>query len=264
MPDHYTKVGGVWKKSNKIYTRQGGAWKEITNGYVKQSGVWKKFYSAVQPPTALHTFAGTDHAVLVYSHTYTNVPISTPAADRFVVVMLVDGNNGLSSVTIGGITATQIVKEGNTGGNRNKFGCYGAIVPTGTTANIVISSAFQGSKNAISVVVCYGLSSTTPVAVSSIYNFYNPQNGLVLSGSVNTSANGLVMGILSIDSGTSMSGAFSGLTPVGNISDSATSNYLLTGLDTNVAAATPRAISGTFTNTGTGNRYGGVLTLSFR
>jgi hypothetical protein len=46
MPDLHTRVGGAWKKANKLHVRVGGAWKEVKKGYVRVGGVWKLVFSA--------------------------------------------------------------------------------------------------------------------------------------------------------------------------------------------------------------------------
>lgn len=74
--------------------------------------------------------------------TFTAMSIGTASADRVVIATIgVDGNatNGvISGVTIGGVTAT---KRSFVDANANGFGTYiyEAAVPTGTTANVVIS-----------------------------------------------------------------------------------------------------------------------------
>jgi hypothetical protein len=47
MADLHTRVGGAWKKANKIHVRVGGAWKEVKKGYVRVGGAWKEFFEAL-------------------------------------------------------------------------------------------------------------------------------------------------------------------------------------------------------------------------
>jgi hypothetical protein len=44
MPDMHVRVGGAWKKVNRIWVRVGGVWKETNNAYVRVGGAWKKFF----------------------------------------------------------------------------------------------------------------------------------------------------------------------------------------------------------------------------
>lgn len=89
--------------------------------------------------------------------TFTNQDIGPVYADRYIVVAFTGDTNGrtISSVTIGGITATQhVVQSGY------PAGIYGAYVPTGTTATIVIT--LSGSEPiALSVYNIRGLRSST-------------------------------------------------------------------------------------------------------
>lgn len=78
-------------------------------------------------------------------YTFTAVGIGTADADRrvlAVVTSLIDGQTeDISSVTIGGISATELVyvARDNVPSFRNAIGMYIAAVPTGTTADIVLN-----------------------------------------------------------------------------------------------------------------------------
>ena len=102
------------------------------------------------------------------TQTFTSASIGTAAADRLVIVGIVIGKdagtwsaNPVSSVTIGGISATQvgsqILCEGTTTAALSMFA---ATVPTGTTANIVLSLAANGVADIV-IWNATGLSSTT-------------------------------------------------------------------------------------------------------
>lgn len=81
------------------------------------------------------------------SHSFTGVPIGDADADRWVILALLvapDSATDVSSVTIGGVSAT--AHAGNTAGYSPlhvKF--YKANVPSGTTADVVISHAGGGA-----------------------------------------------------------------------------------------------------------------------
>jgi hypothetical protein len=55
----YTRVGGVWKKLNKVHVRVGGVWKEVIRAYVRIGGVWKEIHSGVTPGSITYTTPGT-------------------------------------------------------------------------------------------------------------------------------------------------------------------------------------------------------------
>lgn len=104
--------------------------------------------------------------------TFTNADIGTAASDRLVVVLVTYGGNtsSLSSVTIGGTTATPNVTQNGSGWNG--VGIHSLVVPSGTTANIVVTT---GGGIAQDVLNCYvytitGLVSTTPTGVNSGYS----------------------------------------------------------------------------------------------
>lgn len=123
--------------------------------------------------------------------TFATQAIGTAAADRIIFVILgmsvgVGTVTDISSVTIGGITATQVNKQGF-GSLADGLGIYQAIVPTGTTASIVITSTggdfgFLGGAG-ISVYRTVGADTTTPVS-SSPTDTDNTLSGTVLSGGV--------------------------------------------------------------------------------
>jgi hypothetical protein len=68
--------------------------------------------------------------------TFSGYAIGTPAADRQVIVYLANRQNTITGMTIGGVTATRVaIDEDSTW----KAEIWIANVPTGTTADIVIS-----------------------------------------------------------------------------------------------------------------------------
>jgi hypothetical protein len=103
------------------------------------------------------------------TYTFSNVDIGVAAANRLVVVGVGRGTSGrpLLSATIGGIAATINIDSSSQGG----AAIISAVVPTGTTATIVINLA-GGTSNrcVIGRYALYDLNSSspaaTPVAVS--------------------------------------------------------------------------------------------------
>lgn len=72
--------------------------------------------------------------------TFTNQNFGAAAADRYIIVGVGIGNSSetISSVTIGGVTATSVV-TGTPGGGDGQAGIFIALVPTGTTGTIVVT-----------------------------------------------------------------------------------------------------------------------------
>jgi len=70
--------------------------------------------------------------------TYSGLAIGPAASDRLVVVGVSQRLNSISSMTIGGVTATEVVSQVS---DRFNFSAalYTAVVPTGTTADVVVT-----------------------------------------------------------------------------------------------------------------------------
>lgn len=98
--------------------------------------------AAVQTYSNL-TFRNTNNTTGVSqtSVTYSSQTIGTAASDRYVIVAVnVDQGSGtISSVTVGGVSATAAHSSFVLG--PGVVGIYAALVPTGTTADIVITSS---------------------------------------------------------------------------------------------------------------------------
>ena len=77
------------------------------------------------------------------SYTWTGMAIGAAASDRWVIAALQINNNGaqyLASVTIGGVAATLLYSAPAAGTARVRFEYWAAPVPTGTTANVAVTS----------------------------------------------------------------------------------------------------------------------------
>lgn len=130
--------------------------------------------------------------------TITNMPIGTAAADRlvFVGIELVDGNSAsafITGVTIGGVTAAALADNVDSSGGQSVI--YWAAVPTGTTANVVMTVANSSGD----VFVNYsgfravGANTTTPVTSSSATN--DAERDGAVSGSVTVGSGGALLAV---------------------------------------------------------------------
>jgi len=122
------------------------------------------------------------------SYTFDNCNIGTASADRRVVVVVQHTKSeSISSLTIGGVTATL---DYNVSATRF-VGFASLTVTTGTTANIVVTMTGSVDNMVISIYTITGLSSTTPIealaatvtsgTVSTISTLDVEQGGVVIA-----------------------------------------------------------------------------------
>lgn len=113
------------------------------------------------PPTKVLTYQSSPAAAgSGATPSFTSVGIGTASASRVVHVLITGaaGTRTISSVTIGGVTATQNVVHQS---SNTTAAIYSAQVPTGTTATIAITWSGSQSGTGISVWTSTGLSSAT-------------------------------------------------------------------------------------------------------
>lgn len=136
------------------------------------------------------TFLQANGSADATTHTFSGENLGTASADRYIIVN-VSGRSGvagrtISSVTIGGVTATESVQAGDAN-NKSVAGIYIANVPTGATGDIVVT--FSGSKVCgIGVYHATNLASTTPTDTGSDTSGTSP-----LSDTLNINAGGFAI-----------------------------------------------------------------------
>jgi hypothetical protein len=112
---------------------------------------------------------GSSSSSNAFTYTFTSVGIGVATADRIVAVCAAINATsattyGISSMTIGGIAATMAVRSSN---NKNAAIAY-AVVPSGTTATIVVTLTGSGTPGRC-VVNAYritGYNNSTPIVAS--------------------------------------------------------------------------------------------------
>lgn len=135
------------------------------------------------------TISSTDHKVSTANattYTFTTTAIGTAASDRLIIVACsADGSAArtLNSGTIAGVSATVFATTNN--GNAC-FAFMIALVPTGTTGDIVITWSGGCVRAGIGVWAAYNVQSTTPTD--------RQQSSASNSVSVNISAGGVGAG----------------------------------------------------------------------
>ena len=98
--------------------------------------------------------------------THSACAISTASANRHVIVGVGIDNNSrtISGVTIGGVAATLLAAKYTSGIGVTgiQLWMYGALVPTGTTGDVVVTYSAACEFNGVVVWAAYGLTSLTP------------------------------------------------------------------------------------------------------
>lgn len=118
------------------------------------------------PPLVFSRTALFSDSANATTRTLTGVSFGAAAADRYIFLAFGTYNNGSawnSSVTIGGVSATLIAKQRNGTANGNSE-IWAALVPTGTTGTIVITTVANQAYFPGGVFRCTGLQSLTPVS----------------------------------------------------------------------------------------------------
>lgn len=122
--------------------------------------------------------------------TFSNADFGTEAADRYIIVGYSTRNDSrtINSVTIGGVSATILVQQGD--GNTTT-GMAIAAVPTGTSGDVVVALSGQADAHYLGVWSATGLASATPVATATSSG--NGSDAGAQSFTMNTDANGFVI-----------------------------------------------------------------------
>ena len=126
--------------------------------------------------------------------TFTSVSFGAAASDRliFVSAEYYSVTAVITAMTIGGVSATKDTGSYATDGSNGSLGWWWALVPTGTTGNIVVTSSSPPADTvAISVYRVVGANTTTPVSSSTISSGTNitltvptsPANGAMIVAS---------------------------------------------------------------------------------
>jgi hypothetical protein len=152
-------------------------------------------FSGGAPATVSFTDNMVDDSTLT-TYTFTTRAIGTAAANRVVVVSVsTERNTGtrttVSSMTIGGISATLAVALSSVD---EEMELWEAVVPTGTTATIVVTLAAASVFCACGIWAVYGSGTTA-------YNTASHTGTLSLSASLNVPAGGVAIGASAVNTG---------------------------------------------------------------
>lgn len=132
--------------------------------------------------------------------TYAAMAIGTAGADRYVIAGIVGLLNGvtISGVTIGGVAAVQQTTRVDASGYKAEI--WTALVPTGTTADVIVTFS-GGTATNMDVVTC-SMTGTSTGTATNTYGDTDDSNPL--TASINIPANGGAFGITGNNSGTAV------------------------------------------------------------
>lgn len=123
-----------------------------------------------------HTFVSS--TVNALSYTFNSVNIGTASSDRLVIVnvhaVTASTAINITGVTVAGVSATALVTAPNTG---IRTAIYTALIPSGTVANIVVTTDITAGSMAVAT---YSLKN---------YNSATPQNTLSVDGTPTATGN---------------------------------------------------------------------------
>lgn len=201
----------------------------------------------VSAPPKVLTFQGSFAQGGGATITYTNAPIGTASADRYVIVAVAgedNANTTITSITVGGNTPTTVVTSNNV---RSSLAIYIILVPSGTTATI--SATFSISKDGswIGVWTATGLTSITAAGT-------NTQTTNNTAASVTTSDGGFVVGVCG-NYGAAATPTWTNLTQ----RYASTQNGSRNGTGADVSSVSGTSVNVTCNMSAAGNAYGMAL-----
>ncbi len=131
--------------------------------------------ASLAPLTSAYIGNNRDATVGLTTYTFTSEPIGTADANRRVIVC-VAGDSGtapgdVSSMTVGGISATLVNTTTYSGGTQYLLSMWYADVPTGTTANIVVT---YNHAQYMSTIAVYTTQKASTVSVVGTENTTSP------------------------------------------------------------------------------------------
>lgn len=167
------------------------------------------FSNSVTTPVDITFTANAEDTGGGTSYTFSSQSIGTADATRIVVVqansVAIAGN--INSITVGGISATQAVNIN--GEDNQRLGIWYASVPTGTTADVVVTWSTSMARCGIGVWAMYNADATPHDTDTDFHNFSSSSPTTL---SLNVPANGAVISAAQGSASTLYTYTWSGLT----------------------------------------------------
>ena len=128
-------------------------------------------------PYAVYLGTTVDTAPATTTITFSSVDLGRASSDRLIVIAALNRDTGsladtFSTVTINGVSATQVVATTN--GGSLGVTIYSARVPTGTSGDVVLTVGDNVDHVYISVYALYGLRSPTAVDTDTVVDTVQP------------------------------------------------------------------------------------------
>ena len=180
-----------------INADKGADW--ITTAYTNQNDP-ASFYTVGSEETstpssgAVAFLQGAEDTSDQTTYTFSSQNLGTAADDRHIIVGILSRKAGatttISSVTVGGVSATIVEQVTNTGTNSDVAGIAIAAVPTGTTGDVVVTFGAGMVRAAISLYRATGLDSATAsqslnsTASAPAVNLDIPVNGFAIGAGI--------------------------------------------------------------------------------
>lgn len=190
--------------------------------------------------------------------TYSSVSLGAAAADRYILVGTSGAAAGIgatvvSSLTIGGVTATELVTlDHRVDDGQYHSGFFGATVPTGTSGDIVVTWTATMSQNGIGVWRLTGANTTPHDSATDPL----PAGGLTVD--VDVEAGGAIFGYCSTDATAAGRFIWTGLTE--DFDEVVDGDWDHSGASADFASAVTNQ---TVTVTGEGTSRPGLIGISF-
>jgi len=146
------------------------------------------------------------------TYTFSSQTLGVAAADRYIVVLVGSSSistGGFASVSVGGVSATEVAEEA-TGNPADVAGMWIALVPTGTTGDVVVTCNASNARCGIGLWRLTGVDSITPHA-------FGQDNGTLganpsASTTVAVESGGMLVAGAYTSNGTTVSLAWTGVT----------------------------------------------------
>lgn len=110
---------------------------------------------------------GTSSTSDLTTYTFSSQNTGTAAADRYIIVAIesrsATSGRTISTVTVGGESATQVVQQTNSTSGANVCGLYIVALPTGTSGDVVVTFSGGMARAAIQLYRADDLASATAV-----------------------------------------------------------------------------------------------------